>query len=91
MTGVDVDLGKGNKKGFCKYTGKKRKTRETMRPWLSVAWDLRPKDMEKAEILNTIFASVFNGNVCSGASQLFESSGRDWEGDTWLTGKAGCT
>lgn len=40
------------------------------------------KDMEKAEILNRVFASVFNGNVCSEASQLFESSGRDWEGDT---------
>ena len=37
---LDLDLVKGNKKGFCKYTGNKRKTRETLRPWLIGAQDL---------------------------------------------------
>lgn len=37
---LDPDLVKGNKKGFYKYTGNKRKIRETEGPWLSGAWDL---------------------------------------------------
>lgn len=40
--------------------------------------------MEEAEILNTLFVSVFTGKVCPEASQdsLVVESGRDWESDT---------
>ena len=84
---LDLDLVKGNKKGYYKYTGNKRKTRETVRPWLSEAQDLGRMQVEKAEILYTFFASVFTGKVCPQASQISNSSGRDWKSDPLLTGK----
>lgn len=50
---------KGNKKGFCKYTGDKTKTRENVGPLLNEMGDLVMQAMEKAEVLNAFFASVF--------------------------------
>lgn len=38
--------------------------------------------MEKDEILNSFFALVFTLQVCLEASQVSESSGRDWKSDT---------
>ena len=35
-------------------------------------------DEEKAEVLDNIFASVFNGNLSSHASQVDGLQGRDW-------------
>lgn len=84
---LDLDLVKGNKKGYYKYTGNKRKTRETVRLRLSGAQDLGRKQMEMSEVLHTFFASVFTGKVCPQASQISNSSGRDWESDPLLTGK----
>lgn len=50
-----------DKKGFFKYINMKRKTRETVGLLLNRAGTLATEDTEKAEILNTFFASVFNG------------------------------
>lgn len=48
----DLDLVKGNKKGFYKYIGNKRSTMETE---TMAQWGTGPSDMEKAEIFSIIF------------------------------------
>ncbi|KAK4818694.1 hypothetical protein QYF61_017915 [Mycteria americana] len=50
---------KGNKKSFYRYVGDKRKTRENVGPLQKETGDLVTWDMEKAEVLNDFFASVF--------------------------------
>jgi len=50
---------KGNKKSFCRYVSYKMKTRENVGPLWKETGDLVTQDMEKAEILNDLFASVF--------------------------------
>ncbi|GAB0181454.1 hypothetical protein GRJ2_000610700 [Grus japonensis] len=50
---------KGNKKSFYRYISDKRKTRENVGPLWNDTGSLVIRDMEKAEILNDFFASVF--------------------------------
>ncbi|KFW64479.1 hypothetical protein AS28_12305, partial [Pygoscelis adeliae] len=52
---------KGNKKSFYAYVGDKRKTRENAGPLQKEMGDLVTRDMEKAEVPNYFFASVFTG------------------------------
>lgn len=47
------------KKGFYRYIGDKKKSRENMGPLLNEMGDLVTQDMEKAGELNAAFASVF--------------------------------
>ncbi|GAB0184145.1 mitochondrial enolase superfamily member 1 [Grus japonensis] len=68
---------KGNKKSFYKYVSDKRRTRENVGPLRNETDDLVTQDMEKAEVLNDFFASVFTGKCLSHAAQVTE--GRDWE------------
>lgn len=63
---------KGNRKCFCKYRNSKRKTRENAGLLLSGAGNLVTKDMEKAEVLNTFFASVFTSKIGLQESQDLE-------------------
>ncbi|KFQ73472.1 hypothetical protein N337_08981, partial [Phoenicopterus ruber ruber] len=49
----------GNKKSFYRDVGDKRKTKENMGPLQKETGDLATRDMEKAEVLNDFFASVF--------------------------------
>ncbi|KFV97213.1 hypothetical protein N327_03267, partial [Fulmarus glacialis] len=50
---------KGNKKSFYRYMADKRKTRENVGPLWNKMGDLVTQDMEKVEVLNDFFASVF--------------------------------
>ncbi|KAK4814166.1 hypothetical protein QYF61_009984 [Mycteria americana] len=72
---------KGNKKTFYRYVGNKRKTRENVGPLWKEAGDLVTQDMEKAEVLNDFFASVFTGKCSSHTAQVSEGKGRDWENE----------
>jgi len=46
---------KHNKKGFCKDTGNKRKTRENVGPLLNKTGGLVTQDTEEAEVVNVSF------------------------------------
>ncbi|GAB0186323.1 mitochondrial enolase superfamily member 1 [Grus japonensis] len=70
---------KGNKKSFYRYVSDKRRTRENVGPLRNETGDLITQDMEKAEVLNDFFASVFTGKCLSHAAQVTEGKGRDWE------------
>ncbi|GAB0176409.1 mitochondrial enolase superfamily member 1 [Grus japonensis] len=68
---------KDNKKSFYRYVSDKRRTRENVGPCRNETGDLVTQDMEKAEVLNDFFASVFTGKCLSHTAQVAE--GRDWE------------
>ncbi|GAB0203482.1 hypothetical protein GRJ2_002813800 [Grus japonensis] len=68
---------KDNKKSFYRYVSDKRRTRENVGPLWNETGDLVTQDMEKAEVLNDFFASVFTGKCSSHTAQVAE--GRDWE------------
>ncbi|GAB0181828.1 mitochondrial enolase superfamily member 1 [Grus japonensis] len=70
---------KGNKKSFYRYVSSKRKTRENVGPLQKENGELVTQDMEKAEVLNDFFASVFTDKCSSHTTQVAEGKGRDWE------------
>ncbi|GAB0203811.1 hypothetical protein GRJ2_002846700 [Grus japonensis] len=70
---------KDNKKSFYRYVSDKRRTRENVGPLQNETGDLVVQDMEKAEVLNDFFASVFTGKCSSHTAQVTE--GRDWENE----------
>ncbi|GAB0193490.1 mitochondrial enolase superfamily member 1 [Grus japonensis] len=59
------------------YVSDKRRMRENVGPLRNETGDLVTQDMEKAEVLNDVFASVFTGKCLSHTAQVTE--GRDWE------------
>ncbi|GAB0191324.1 mitochondrial enolase superfamily member 1 [Grus japonensis] len=68
---------KDNKKSFYRCVSDKRRTRENGGPLWNETGDLVTQDMEKAEVLNDFFASVFTGKSLSHTAWVTE--GRDWE------------
>ncbi|GAB0208321.1 mitochondrial enolase superfamily member 1 [Grus japonensis] len=68
---------KDKKKSFYRYVSEKRRTRENVGPLRNETGDLVVQDMEKAEVLNDFFASVFTGKCSRHTAQVTE--GRDWE------------
>ncbi|GAB0182184.1 mitochondrial enolase superfamily member 1 [Grus japonensis] len=68
---------KDNKKSFYRCVNEKRRMRENVGPLRNEMDDLVTQDMEKAEVLNDFFASVFTGKCLSHTAQVTE--GRDWE------------
>ncbi|GAB0182534.1 mitochondrial enolase superfamily member 1 [Grus japonensis] len=68
---------KDKKKSFYRYVSDKRRIRENVGPLQNETGDLVTQDMEKAEVFNDFFASVFTGKSLSHTAQVTE--GRDWE------------
>ncbi|CAM5119753.1 unnamed protein product [Natator depressus] len=54
---------KSNKKGFFKYVSSKKKVKESVGPLLNGVGNLVTEDVEKANVLNAFFASVFTNKV----------------------------
>ena len=69
---------KDNKKGSFKYVNSKGKTREDVSPLLSEVSALVTGDTEKAEVLNSFFASVFNTKTSLQEFQTLEVSKSVW-------------
>jgi len=63
---------KNNKKGFFNYISSKRTTRDNVGPLLNEAGVMVMEDVEKAELLNAFFASVFSAVTCPQESQAPE-------------------
>ncbi|GAB0205343.1 hypothetical protein GRJ2_002999900 [Grus japonensis] len=60
------------------YVDGKKKTRENVDPLWKETGDLVTQDMEKAEVLNKSFASVFTNKYSSHTAQVTKGKGRDW-------------
>ena len=56
-----------------------------MVPLRKEAGDLVTQDVDKDEVLNDFFASVFNSKCSSHTTQVAEGKGRDWENEEPLT------
>ena len=50
-----------NKKGFYRYIGRRRQAKESVPPLMKGNGELASSDIEKKEVLNECFASVFTG------------------------------
>ena len=71
---------KDNKKCFCKYNSNKRSGKENLHPLLDAGGSIVTKDKEKAEVLNTCFASACNSKTsCSQGTQPPELEDIDGE------------
>ncbi|CAM4558081.1 unnamed protein product [Caretta caretta] len=61
---------KSNRKGFFRYVGNKKKAKESVGPLLNEGGNLVTEDVEKANVLNAFFASVFTNKVSSHTAAL---------------------
>ncbi|CAM4502766.1 unnamed protein product [Lepidochelys kempii] len=61
---------KSKKKGFFRYVGNKKKAKECVGPLLNEGGNLVTEDVEKANVLNAFFASVFTNKVSSQTAAL---------------------
>ncbi|CAM5177685.1 unnamed protein product [Eretmochelys imbricata] len=68
---------KSNKKGFFRYVSNKKEVKESMGPLLNEGSNLVTEDVEKANVLNAFFASVFMNKV---SSQTTAVGSKAWGG-----------
>jgi len=68
---------KGNKKALYRHVSDRRQTRENVGPLQKEAGDQVTQDVEKAEVLNDFFVSVFNNKCSSHTAQVAEGKGGD--------------
>jgi len=67
-----------NNKGFFRYIGQKKQAKESLLPLINEKGGLASLLMEKAEVLNKLFASVFMARQASHASSFPEILSRGW-------------
>ncbi|GAB0189099.1 mitochondrial enolase superfamily member 1 [Grus japonensis] len=68
-----------DKKSFYRYVSDKRKARENVGPLQNETGNLVTQDMEKAEVPNDFFASVFTSKCSSHTAWVTRGKSRDWE------------
>ncbi|CAM4712535.1 unnamed protein product [Lepidochelys kempii] len=73
---------KSNKKGFFRYVSNKKKVKESVDPLLNEGGNLVTEDVEKANVLNAFFASVFMNKVSSQTTALGSTA---WGGGDQLS------
>ena len=81
-THIELNLArdtKENKNKFYIYMSNKRKAREYVGPLWKETGNLVTRDMEKAEVLNDFFSSVFSGKGSSHTTQATESKSMNLE------------
>ncbi|CAM5173164.1 unnamed protein product [Eretmochelys imbricata] len=61
---------KSNKKGFFRYVSNKKKAKESVGPLVNEGGNRVTEDVEKADVLNAFFASVFTNKVSSQTAAL---------------------
>ncbi|CAM4696941.1 unnamed protein product [Caretta caretta] len=61
---------KSNKKGFFRYVGNKKKAKESVGPLLNEGGNLVTEDVEKDNVLNAFFASIFTNKDSSQTAAL---------------------
>lgn len=66
---------KDNKKRFSRYVGRRRQAKESILPLMKDNGKLASSDIEKAEVPNECFASVFTGGHASHICQNHEPLG----------------
>ena len=71
-----VRVVKNNKRGFYRYTGQNRQAKESVPPFINKKGELASSDMQKTEVLNKFFASVFIARQASHAFCMPELLGR---------------
>ncbi|CAM5143904.1 unnamed protein product [Eretmochelys imbricata] len=67
---------KSNKKGFFRYVSNKKKVKESVGPLLNEGGNLVTEDVEKANVLNAFFASVFTNKASSQTTALGSTAWR---------------
>ncbi|PKU40134.1 hypothetical protein llap_9557 [Limosa lapponica baueri] len=72
---------KDNKKNFYSYIRDKGKTREAVGPLRKETGHLVTQNMDKAELLNDFFASLFTGKGSNRTAQVTEGKNRDSENE----------
>uniref|UniRef100_A0A8B9FNM4 Reverse transcriptase domain-containing protein n=1 Tax=Amazona collaria TaxID=241587 RepID=A0A8B9FNM4_9PSIT len=72
---------KDNRKGFYGYIASKRQVRDTVGPLWKLSGGLATLDLEKAEVLNDFFASVFTGKCSDHTTQVLEGRRRACENE----------
>ncbi|CAM5073417.1 unnamed protein product [Natator depressus] len=82
---------KSNKKGFFRYVGNKKKAKESVGSLLNEGGNLVTEDVEKANVLNAFFASVFTNKVSSQTAALSHTAwgvgGQPSVENSWRSGE----
>jgi len=72
---------KGNNKSSYRYVTDKRKPKENVVPLWKETEDLVAQYLEKAEVLDDFFVSVFTNKCSNHTAQVTEGKSRDWENE----------
>jgi len=75
---------RNNWKGFYRYIAQKRKAKESVPSLMDEKGELAMRDMEKAEGLSTVFASVFSANQAPQVFHFPEPIDGGWRANSHL-------